>query len=693
MLTEHIIPRQMWRKEKGRRSLNHSTRDTRMNFLDAAHKSYKRITCKTIRSILYECAAESLCQIVKSRSQQLQNEEVVIEQEDHADDAAEGGTLLPPPQRQIQITQNDIDTAYELTHKIGRKWAEKLILTDDDCNGDIAKIVELVLENGHFLDTCYQDDLMNLNLDRRTRGRSSTRRMQERNDGEDSASVRSSDDDEIPIAAAESTRPPPPPQEQQQQQTSAAQINNPNNMHMKQSIPYTSLLKIGQIDPCNLNQKETVASGTASAWKPLPAALPSSSLSLVHIPNPTILSQDQLQSNSNASNSNDSYLLYGQPGMSMPKPMNVREQIDSIDEMAYDDDDNHHHTMWPHGWDIIQEQAEKNRERMNPQKLSGKGGLNDHDGEKEVMEVIPRSLLDNELVTGGDANGDGDANGTGRGGGRDSNVNDNDGPVFVEAGADGDVQRVSATRAFQKTSTLRKMIPRRRRDDNDADADDRNGGGGEEENTANNTARETEQIAIVGKQPSAYSDVQWTSQEIKDDLGESARESLEKTMLHNDEETEKEYHSCQGALKMVGNIHLWEQIRAKQWKGIMDDIPAGDESEAHDIVDKRVLKMRKSVHRKAKRQRLYPNFEPGTKASGHVSKLTSKIVRAGEGQEGVLTSSIGDADGFGKQCIELDLGECTVALLVPAKGDDSSNDIPRERKVLAFRSLEISLSE
>ena len=65
-------------------------------------------------------------------------------------------------QRQIQITQEDIDLSYQLARNVGRRWADKLSMTDDDANIKFSALVELVLCNGEFLDLSYRDDLTQL---------------------------------------------------------------------------------------------------------------------------------------------------------------------------------------------------------------------------------------------------------------------------------------------------------------------------------------------------------------------------------------------------------------------------------------------------------------------------------------------------------------------------------------------------
>jgi hypothetical protein len=111
-----------------------------MNFLSDAHASSQRFTCKTIRSILYECAAEALRQIVSKRN--------------HGD----------------EITEEDIQRSYQFASRIGLKWADKLIGVNDD----VSNMVKLVLSNGDFLNLHKRDDINDLNIESSVDGDSSS---------------------------------------------------------------------------------------------------------------------------------------------------------------------------------------------------------------------------------------------------------------------------------------------------------------------------------------------------------------------------------------------------------------------------------------------------------------------------------------------------------------------------------------
>jgi len=588
-------------------------------------------------------------------------------------------------QPQIQITQEDIDLSYQLARNVGRRWADKLIMTDDDANIKFSALVELVLCNGEFLDLSYRDDLTQLDSTSTFGNRNgiaavsaSQRRGGGANEEGNLASGESSDDDsEIPTAGQH------PNDTNNNQQLQLQDSSNDPKLStlskIKKSIPYATLLNIGQLDPCNLMSSTDLQQGTSDEWHPLPS-LPSSSL--VHIPKPTILPEDQIQKI-------DESQLFGRPPLKMPPKLNCKEQASFIDDLAYDITGNHGrdqelgHTMWPFGWDVIQRQAEKNHDRLHPVKIR-KGMSANGEGQEEFMEVVPRSLLREETADDIDGAEDGDTGDHING--RDNNLNRipvaDDEPLFVMASESGSVQRLSVTKGFQKTSASTKVM---RTWGSDDESDRNNAEAVDAQDNSNGNDPVTEERRVVGKKPSPFGTFQWTSQDIRNNLGQDLREKLEKTMLHGDDESQLELQTCQGALKTLGNVHLFEQIRSKMWKGAADDTPRGDD-ESDDEVGKEEMKVRKAAHRMAKRQRLYPSYELGTK--GYQDKLKSKVMRVSEGQEGYKPARFrDDYQSLGNKCIELDLGECVCTFFTASEG------APPVKKTLAFRSLEVSLLE
>lgn len=104
------------------------SQDAQVNYLLEAHASAHRIMCESVRSVLFECAAEALRQRVSKTS----------------DD---------------NITQHDVDASYQFATMIALKWKEKL----KGVNDEVAAAINLVVSNGDFLDLCMKDDIKNIN--------------------------------------------------------------------------------------------------------------------------------------------------------------------------------------------------------------------------------------------------------------------------------------------------------------------------------------------------------------------------------------------------------------------------------------------------------------------------------------------------------------------------------------------------
>jgi hypothetical protein len=606
--------------------------------------------------------------------------------------------------RRIVITQTDVEESYKFTRKVARRWADTLFRTDDESNREVVKIIKLVLENGEFLDEFYEDDVLRL----------LERPHDDDHGGEASASddsSRSSDDsDDLHLESSLKSS------AEHNQDTCPLVVGKNPSLGIQKSIPHATLLHVGQLDCCNLNAKaELLQQGTAAEWTPL-SALPNST-SLVHIPNTEIMAQERIEKIHDDQ-------LYGRPALKMPPRMNVREQISILDQLAMaankGEEDGRKQTMWPCDWNIIQRQAERNRERLHPTKVKKEhdivGEGEEHDME-DIIEVIPKCLLaDDELIHeyeegGGEGEEKEDGGGncreqTAKGStstdaisqheGDNIELNDtcedtnleevsgdcvnDDGPLMIVETKDGEraVRRVSSTHEiFSKSWTGRKKM---RKHDKVARA-----------------GLEIQQGAIgsvppanngIMREPTAWGHMEWTIQEVKQKIGERELGELDEVMIHHDNESALLNHSCQGYLKTVGNIHLFEQCRVGQWRGYMDEISSHDDKESDGYVDKSILKKRKTAHRKAKRQRLYPNYEVGTKGYQD-SKLQSKILRVNQGKEGMRASQYVNLDEQENQCMELDLGECILSMIIPSENE---HVVPCKR-TMAFRSLEISLSE
>lgn len=633
--------------------------DTNMNFLNDAELAYTQITCKTFKSILYECASEILCQIlsprIHSNSNSAHARTGMTENEDGSESEHPKNDYQP-----ISIRQEDVDLTYKMTRNIGARWLEKMVVPSE-----ISRVLEMIVQNGDFLETDI-DDMKELNSCNRSELQALSV-AKKSSENEDIISEESSIDSNFSERISGSTRLQASAidqvdrtRERERELNTSDQEAQTNQESLVQQLPYTNMLKVGQLDPCNVNSR-TIENGTSSEWHPLPALTTSDP----HIPNPSILIVEQIHTHGDDQ-------LYGKPALEISKPMDVRKEIARIDDLANSIAINnetevkrHGNTMWPHNWEIIQEQADKNNERLHPQKLRISSDVNEGvEDTEEIIEVIPRTLLGEDFFS-SESNREFRDSSSRQNGEIQNGVAANDDLIFVDIDNGGEKTRMSTTKGFQKT--WMSSMTRKRKLGNECEA---------------NTDRaerllEGSPQQIVGKKPSDHSDRQWSSDQNKKELGYAVVKELEDTMIHEDE-IGQEYDSCQGALKMIGNVHLWEQMKSKEWRGKSDDF--SDENMELPQKNKQIIKLRKSMHRKAKRQRLYPNYEAGTK-SYLDSKLASKVVRAEEGTEiGTRNSSI----GLGYQCIELDLTDCIVSFL-PQEKD--------KRKMLAFRSLEVSLSE
>ena len=697
-----------------------------MNFLSKAQISYYRINCQAIRSVLYECAAEALRQLLEFRKTD----------RDGGSTASSSSTTTSPVQDRIEISHSDIEECYKFARTIGRRWADKLFMTDDEPNRQIAKMITLILDNGEFFDESFTDDFMSLLLE-----------QESSNHHVNNGSSEDSDDDDwdCPLQNDAVANHPneggnhhlhSPKQLSvarliQQDDHSHIDATTNTTPYIHKSIPYATLLNIGELDPCHLSApKDMLQSGTAVDWKPLRSALlPNSNCDLVHIPLPEIMPLEEREEIHKDQ-------LYGRPALVMSPKMNVRQYIAIIDQMGEQQkhdgkgDDGEckggntqiSSTMWPHDWKIIQYQAKKNRDRLHPVKVQLEEGKEYDEHIEEVVEIIPKSLLRNHDNNNydddnidddveGDDDGEGDNNVEG-----DDNMESNIGDILqhvptinTDANADvpfvcvehqtfkqsqGDSQgHISAMQSSLERSlstwTCKKIARRRKtgKRQNNTCRDDR----------VQLCDKRNSSELIKGRKPSIYGQLQWSMQDIKRQLGQNEMDMLDATMVHIDDESSSvSNNTCQGYLKTLGNIHLFEQIRVGKWRGFMDEIPIDTEGDGDrdNVVGKDVIKMRKKAHRKAKRQRLYPNYEEGTKGYQD-SKLKSKILRVTEGKEGMrLRNNVDLSDEQENQCMELDLGECILSLAVKHVHSDSSTDVPVPVKMMmAFRSIEVSLSE
>ena len=178
-------------------------------------------------------------------------------------------------------------------------------------------------------------------------------------------------------------------------------------------------------------------------------------------------------------------------------------------------------------------------------------------------------------------------------------------------------------------------------------------------------------------------------------------------LLEHQTHNNSEQHQIQGALKMLGSFHLYEQISSGKWRGPMDALK-DDDNMLDDVKEGTpAYKRRKMAHRKAKKQRMGGAIDIRDTGKKHLSKLRSKVVRTEfslspskedirkrrsmklstqQNQDNLNT----DAEGINKCYMELDLGECMISLVIPS-AHPSETQKENKMNTFAFRSLEISL--
>ncbi len=653
-----------------------------MNFLEQAQRSCQSITCQTARHILYEVAAESLRQIVKSRLR-------LPSDDTSDDDTGKGdcdGGAGSQKEVQIEITRNDIHDAYAVADRIGRRWAEKLQVEHEE----YAAIVKLVLKNGRYLDMNLRDEVTKENLenaigDEENNDNDTGNDNEEVNDengfhgvdsttnyervdsvligneqiGDKSNTDRNlqsdSDRDSSDNENDEHSNRLSPTDGGIMQGVGEEQSQDSEGETIKKPLPYMALFNLGQTDPCNLHTGSPVK-GTASEWYPLPTL----SKGPVHIPNASPMPMNKIKQPFQDQ-------LYGLPAHELSRAASsnettrTRETTALIDKMAYDGD-----TMWRGDWDIIQDVVEKNRKQRL--QLAGKKrkARNGADMDGELIEIVPKSLI-NDNSGGGDE--------------------DSEEVVYIQNGDDENMRRITVNEKWSNVNqemreeNIRRKLGGRVNSAEVANADEQ----------TENEGQIIENIP-VGREPSALGHILWSSQDIQDSLGSTTLNVLDTTMLHTDElPSEKKCNVCHGALMNVGSVHLWEQIKAHKWKGPADEAPKQSDAGVVAAVGKVALQRRKAAHRLARRRRIFPNVELKN-TPRDASKLSSKVLWTTKGEnEGI--------ENFEKQqSMELDIGECTLSIISstsdgPSETGIGTSDDRNKKTTLAFRSLEISLAD
>ena len=570
-----------------------------MDLFQKAKKAHYTVTCRSIRNVLYECASESLRKLVinKTKDKEEQPTELVI-------------------------NKDDIDKVNAVTMRIGRKWASKMML--DDQFLEYKQLLDLVLSNGHFLDVDYQDDLTSFFTDLL----SDEDVENEENDGRNLGDSNEIQDDIV------------------HEESSAGEDSHVENIRteeisvegIQRSIPYATLLRLGQTDPCNLSSsRDLLQNGTSDNWHPLPH-LDSQSSSLVHIPNPSLLPENKVQKI-------DEDQVFGRPALHPPKPLDHALQSKMMDKLA-----NMNHVVWQYPWDTILNLTAQIEDRLHPFKK--KKELDAKTGKLETIDLVPRTLLREEDIynheaTSTEGNGDDSINASSN---RQSGEPAQ--PLIIRSDDDGNISMMKKEDMYKNAfSGMSYLRMKRKIDLKDNESK-------KQRPRKENIIENEEPVHEVGRQPSSLGECTWTNEEVHYHLGPDVRKDIENNLLHKEDEIMTHSQTCHGALKEVGSIHLYEQ----SGKLSQDKI---------DLINSAEKTIRRA-HRKAKQQRLYPIVEDTMK---RYEEVKSKV----------LSFEVDPNGQRSRQTYELDMMDCVVTF--------ASNMSSKEEDKLAFRSLEIRLYE
>lgn len=569
-----------------------------MDLFQKAKKAHYAVTCRSIRNVLYECASESLRKLVinKTKDKEEQPTELVI-------------------------NKDDIDKVNAVTMRIGRKWASKMML---DQLLEYKQLLDLVLSNGHFLDVDYQDDLTSFFTDLL----SDEDVENEENDGRNLGDSNKIQDD---IVHEESSA----GEDSHGENISAEEISVEG---IQRSIPYATLLRLGQTDPCNLSSsRDLLQNGTSDNWHPLPR-LDSQSSSLVHIPNPSLLPENKVQKI-------DEDQVFGRPALHPPKPLDHALQSKMMDKLA-----NMNHVVWQYPWDTILNLTAQIEDRLHPFKK--KKELDAKTGKLETIDLVPRTLLREEDIynheaTSTEGNGDDSINASSN---RQSVEPAQ--PLIIRSDDDGNISMMKKEDMYKNAfSGMSYLRMKRKIDLKDNESK-------KQRPRKENIIENEEPVDEVGRQPSSLGECTWTNEEVHYHLGPDVRKDIENNLLHKEDELMTHNQTCHGALKEVGSIHMYEQ----SGKLSQDKI---------DLINSAEKTIRRA-HRKAKQQRLYPIVEDTMKRYEEVKSKVQAFEVDPNGQRS-------------RQTYELDMMDCVVTF--------ASNMSSKEEDKLAFRSLEIRLYE
>lgn len=710
--------------------------------LKDASYSAKSIIAYTIRSVLREAASTALR---KQIQQKIDSSALKIKKRRCHGQASTVTTALGDKDntKSIQVDQEDIDVAYDTALRIGKRWRDKLNAVGED---EVANAVEKVLGNNRFLEPDFIDDfsfdtdadiIKGGTFEGCTLTDHGVQSLNIQNDKNDNGDIIvDSVDGESIIDISDNTI------ENKRMQ------NENKDIKTDPSEPFfATLSKLGYHDPCNLEHEHTKSHlPKATEWAPLPGTIdpfPGKQLktsndnentnhnspNFVHIPKSTILPTSQIQ----ALPPNQ---LYGYPAPTLLKPnilskmhtSNINSNFSSFAASSIEAVEKKQEFLqgqiqtlnrlsplcyWNYGWDLIQLATERNRNRLHLEtkekaatheiKILPKKGIvlfehNHYQQQQQSLAQPQQQEADNEK------NGDDDDNNFSvheRG----INVNEvsytnhkkhkNNIEVISHDDKSGKNDPIAVSQFFSdRTNRIMEQRLRRKKREVRMNKYSKNSLLSTK-NTMNGTGKIDGHYERGRKASNHHASMELPFEEILDSLSESEKKVLEKTMIHPESEEEQKlesgYHQVRGALKTLGSIHLWEQVRGMNWDGPQDVLPASSTCSGSEEEDEGMLKRRKKAFQKAKRQRLGNSLEMNAKQelSSPFSKIKWAYAPSSKQVGGPVEQEQVSRNNNIEQWMEMDLGECMITVITPSTGTNFS--IEHSKKMLAFRSLEISL--
>ena len=508
------------------------------------------------------------------------------------------------------------------------------------------------------------------------------------------------------------------------------------------TIPFFAILsRMGDRVPCNLEYcaypslRITRNLPFGSEWSPLPNSDPTTALTrkrkraqsqsqgnrdgrrgLIHIPYATLLPPSSIAALS-------SRQLYGRQSPTLHK----RRQSDLASHYFITGSNAANHReeyvkhliqkldratqglgggYWNYGWDMIQYVVDRNERRSYLDTMVGRKRRLGILSRYEAFEIVPKSLLagsNEEGDTGDDsANDRSDNIISGAASAKNTNL-EGTGTVVIYDHAKPERPLVDRQKIVPLdkilSPSLEQFLPNRSK-----------------VRTCSSSRRSTSiELGVTRKAAppmppprppgcSPASDT-WTWTEIASSFTDAQKTELERKALHSDTEvaSEGEYHRILGTLKVLRDFHMWEQARMGDWDGPCVTEKDFEDKEDENCEWRRVVdnkegdcgKRIKAAFRRAKRLRLGRDREIKNDRKERKRRIgTSKVIWATSTLSHKVVDdcvvSMEEERGEGEQYMEFDLGECEVVVMVPVVNETSANKVMR-KKVLAFRSLEISL--